>query len=217
MNGLILDNYYKTISSMKFFAPVIFIASVFFLTTGNYTILEIFVCISITILSIPAVSSMRKDSEVNWNRYELTLPVTRKEIIQCKYICYLSWVAVGTIIAMLVTALGFLIHNNIFFILQDIVTLFSLGIGISLMVGTLFFPMIYLFGSDKSEVILAISVLGGIGLIVFFIWLLNVVAPVEYPSTTQFFLRISIFIIMCLLALMLSYLGTYKIFKQKEY
>ena len=144
---------------MKLFAFFVLIAAIALLVTGDCTIMELFVYISITALSATAVSSMRKDAEAKWNKYELTLPIKRKGIIKCKYLSYLFWVLIGTVIAVIFTGLAVFIHGNVFFAygFQDTISLFALGIGIAVMVGALFYPMAYLFGADKSETLLVVS------------------------------------------------------------
>lgn len=215
MKGLFFDNFYKTISSMTLFAFLILVAAIALLITGNYTILELFVYVSITALSANAVSSMRKDADAKWNKYELTLPVTRKEIIKCKYASYLFWVFVGTIIAAVITALAVIIHGNIFFAygFRDVISLFSLGIGIAVMVGALFFPMAYVFGADRSETLLVISVIGSVGLAVLLVWLVNQVNSEVVP----YYPRLVIFVLAYILLYFVSYIITRSIYNKKEF
>ena len=67
MKGLFLDNFYKTIGSMKLFAFIVLAGGVCVLVTGNGTILELFVYLAITALSVNGISGMRKDAEVKRN------------------------------------------------------------------------------------------------------------------------------------------------------
>jgi len=213
MKGLFLDNFYKTINNMKLFAILVFAVAIALLVTGNDTIMELFVYISITALSVNAVSSMRKDADAKWNKYELTLPVTRKDIIKCKYISYLFWVLIGTGIAAVFTGLAVLIHGNVFFVFgsRDVISLFALGIGIAMMVGALFYPMSYLFGIDKSETLLVVSVIGGVGLAVFLIWVIN------RGEVLNYYPRLGIFVLTYILIFAASYLFTRSIYIKKEF
>lgn len=213
MKGLFLDNFYKTISSMKLFGLLVLIVAIILLAIGDYNTLPLFVYISITALSVNAVSSMRKDADAKWNKYELVLPVTRKDIIKCKYLSYLFWVLIGTVIAAIFISLAVLIHGNIYFAygFRDVFTLFAFGIGIAVIVGALFYPMAYLFGVDKSETLLVISVIGSVGLAVLLTWLINQVdALIYYPG-------LGVFVLAYILIYLASYLVTGSIYNKKEF
>ncbi len=223
MKGLILDNFYKTINSMKLFVLFVIGAGIALLVTGNDTLLELFVYIAITALSVTALSGMRKDSDAKWNKYELTLPVTRKHIISSKYISYLFWVFAGTVIALVFTGLVVIIHGNVFvYGFRDVFriwisgyfSLFTLGIGIAVMVGALFYPLAYLLGADKSETLLVISVISSVGLAIFLIWLANrgIGSEAEY-----YYMRLGAFILTCFLMYLASYFIAHSIYKNKEF
>ena len=217
MKGLFLDNFYKTFNSAKLFMFVILAAGIVLLITGNAaTILQLFVYISITALSAIAVSGMRKDSEAKWDKYEITLPVTRKDIIKCKYLSYLFWVSIGVIISVVFTFVAYLIHGNIFFAfgLRDVLSLFALGIGIAVIVGSLFFPMAYVFGVNKSEALLVISVIAGVGLAAYLIWLLNTIFDAE---VTNYYLILGVFVLTYCFMFVVSYLVTLKIYGKKNF
>lgn len=213
MKGLFLDNFYKTIGSIKLFAFLVFAVGVAALLTGNDTILELFVYIAITALSVNGISSMRKDADVKWNKLELTLPVRRSDIVKSKYLSYLFWVLTGIVIAAIFTALAVAIHGNVFFAygFRDISSLFTLGTGIALLVGALFYPLAYLLGIDKSETLLVISVIGGVGLAVFLIWMVNL------NGTLSYYTRLGIFALIIALIFCISYLFTKIIYRGKEF
>lgn len=213
MKGLFLDNFYKTIGSMKIFAFLVFAAGAAVLITGNDTLLELFVYIAITALSVNGISSMRKDADVKWNKLELTFPVRRNDIVKIKYISYLFWVLTGLVIASIFTALAVVIHGNLFFVygLRDIISLFTLGTGIALLVGALFYPLAYLLGIDKSETLLIISVIGSVGLAVIFIWMVNQMGILNH------YIRLGIFGLIYISLFYLSYQFTKIIYRRKEF
>lgn len=213
MKGLFLDNFYKTIGNMKIFAFLVLAAGTAVLITGNDTLLELFVYIAITALSANAIASMRKDADVKWNKLELTLPVTRSDIVKSKYISYLFWVLTGLVIAAVFTALAVAIHGDMFFVYgrRDTISLFTLGTAIALMVGALFYPLAYLFGIDKSETLLVISVIGSVGLAIFFIWVTNLI------ETLSYYTRLGIFALIIVIMFCISYLLTNVIYREKEF
>ncbi len=213
MKGLFLDNFYKTIGSIKLFAFLVLAVGIAALVTGNATILELFIYIAITALSVNGVTGMRKDADVKWSKLELTLPVKRSDIIKSKYISYLFWVLIGIVTASIFTALAVVIHGNVFFVygFRDLSSLFTLGTAIALMAGALFYPMAYLFGVDKSETLLVVSVIGSIGFAIFFIWIVNLDEMLGYYT------RLSIFAFIAILIFLISYIITNIIYRRKEF
>lgn len=213
MRGLFLDNFYKTVGSMKLFACFVLAVGFAVLITGNATVLELFVYTAITALSVNGVVGMRKDADVKWDKLELTLPVRRGDIVKSKYISYLFWVLTGFMIAVVFTVLAVVIHGNVFFVygFRDITSLFTLGTAIALLVGALFYPMAYLFGIDKSETLLVVSVIGSVGLAVLFIWMVNLNGALGY------YMRLGVFASIVVALFGISYAVTRVVYGGKEF
>lgn len=113
------------------------------------------------------------------------------------------WIIVGTLFVGIVTGLSYMIHGFSFDQFSGILSLFILGISISLFMGAIFIPMIYLTGEDKIVVFLIISLLCAVGIAAM---LFNI------P------LFGNVIIITCaLLLFIVSYPLTISIFKRKEY
>ncbi|MDD2971943.1 MAG: ABC-2 transporter permease [Lachnospiraceae bacterium] len=205
MKGLLINNFYSSIGNIKLFLTIVLAVAAIVLVTGNPTAQELFVYITITALSINAVVSSRKDAISNWNKFEITMPVRRTDIIKSKYLSYIFWLGVGTGLALAVTMVTMLVHG----IGNDIYSMFALGIGISLFVGALFFPIAYLVGTDKSETVLIISVLVAITLAVLILNVLN-------QFISYFIVRMAAFITIYILFFAFSYVITLRIYAKKE-
>lgn len=211
MKGLFLNNFYSSIGNIKLFLIIVLTVAVTVLVTGNPTALELFVYIATTALSVNAVVSSRKDAVSNWNKFEITMPVQRKDIVQSKYLIYVFWLAAGVILALAVTSVTMFIHGNRSLLdgMSNFYSMFVLGIGISLFTGALFFPVACLAGIDKSETILIISVLLAIGLTVLILYGLN-------QFISNFVVRMAAFIIIYLVFFAASYVLTLGIYSKKE-
>lgn len=216
MKGLILDNFYKTLGGMKMFGVLVLAAGIVMMITGNQTILELFVYISITAISAGAVSSMRKDAEAKWDKYEITLPVKKNDIVKSKYFSYAGWLITGFVTAVILVSAAVLIHGNVYFAygLRDVISLFTLSIVIALMVGAIFFPLAYLIGIDKSEVLLISSIICGVGSAFLMVGLVN---RWEIRDAFDFYLRAGILLMTSVLLFLLSYFITQTIFTKKEF
>jgi hypothetical protein len=213
MKGLLIDSFYKNIGIFKVMAFFTVTFSIFVMITGHETILTIFFIAIIVTLSATSVSNVRKDAEVKWDKFALTLPVRRDEIIMSKYIGYLFWIFAGVMVVIIVTALAVRIHGNVFFTyyLLDISNLIALGMGIALIAGALFFPLTYLLGVDKSEILLIISELSACSLAVFFVWLVNLFEKLSILT------RQGIFMLIVTVVFGISFIVTMKIYRRKEF
>lgn len=211
MKGLFLNNLYSSIGNIKLFMMIVFTVAAAVLVTGNPTAQELFVYITITALSINSVVSSRKDAVSNWNKFEITMPVRRNDVIKSKYLTYLFWLAVGVGIALVVTVVTMLIYRNSNLLngMSNFNSMFVLGIGISLFTGALFFPIAYIVGIDKSETILIISLLLAIGLAILILNVLN-------QFIFDFHVRMAIFIIIYILFFAVSYILTLGIYAKKD-
>lgn len=211
MKGLFLNGFYATIGNIKLFLWIVLAVGAFLLATGNPTLQELFVYITITALSGNGVISARKDAVSKWNKYEITMPVRRKEIVQCKYLSYLFWVFASTVLAGLVTAAAMLIHGDSFLAIggAGLASMFALGIGIAVLTGGFFYPLSYLFGVEKSETALIISILAAMG---FAIVSLNLLHTLHFT----FSLRMGAFIAAYMLLFVCSYALSLLLYSKKE-
>lgn len=82
--------------------------------------------------------------------------------------------------------------------------------------GAIFFPLFYLGGDERSEMLLVISLLGAIGI---FLGLTSFVNALFGPEQTAVQILISavILLICSITAFLLSVPTTYHIFKRKDY
>lgn len=98
----------------------------------------------------------------------------------------------------------------------DIFLLFVAGVGISLFMGAIFFPLFYIGGEERNEVSLVISLLGGVGLVMGLTALVN--APFPAPMTQAQILFGGAMIIGCALAAFgISCPVATCIYRRKEY
>ena len=85
----------------------------------------------------------------------------------------LIWLFVGMAFAGAVVGLSWLLHGFPFDRNTDILLLFAAGVGISLLMVAIFFPLFYLTGEERSEVVLGISLLAAILIFMGLVSLIN--------------------------------------------
>lgn len=166
--------------------------------------------------SFNSIASLRKESNGKWSKYKLTTPVKRSTIVQSYFLSLFLWLVVGMVFAGIGAALSVMLHGFSFDRNTDIFMLFVAGVGISLLMGAIFFPLFYMGGEERNEVFLVISLLCGIGLVMGLTTLVNTLFP--SPMTTmQILLGGAVIFVCALLAFVISCPITAYIFYQKEY
>lgn len=127
--------------------------------------------------SLTAVASLRKENATNWNKYKLKAPVKRSDIVKSHFINLILWLVAGMGFAGIAVALSVMLHGFPFNRNTSIFMLFVVGIGISLFMGAVFFPLFYLGGEERNEVFLVISLLCGVAIIMGLTALINTLFP----------------------------------------
>lgn len=112
-------------------------------------------------LGMFAVATFNYDESAKADKYILTLPLTRKEIVLSKYVLVICSTTIGSIIGMIASGITtFAISKQI----PDIAELISFGLGAILGIGiveSIQIPCIYKYGAEKGR--LQIFIIAGIG------------------------------------------------------
>ena len=219
MTGLLKNNFYGALGSAKILLAVFLAVGIGLLISANHTLLNIYGLVTATVFSFNAVSGFRKEASTKWNKYELTAPVRRKDIVKSRYINHIIWIGAGLLLSAVFIGLTILFHGNNYFYyeVRDPLTLFSMSVGASLFMGTLFYPAVYFFGTDRSEIMIILSLLGAIGLTFGTIWVINAGHDFSSLSDAKYFLCLAFFLGVAVVSFILSYFLTNFIYRRKEY
>lgn len=217
MKGLLKNNFYATLSNAKVFAAIMLLLGIFVVAMDNKipSLIIGYMLLAMIGFSLNSIASLRKESATKWSKYKLTTPVKRSAILQSYFLSLLLWLIVGMVFAGIGVALSIMLHGFPFDKDTDVFMLFVIGVGISLFMGAIFFPLFYLGGEERNEVFLIISLLCGIGIVMGLSTLINTLFP---KMTAPQLICGGIAILACsLLVYVLSYPLTVSIFKKKEY
>lgn len=214
MKGLFKNNFFAVCSNIKIFSALMFLLGIFVAAVISPALLIGYGLLSIVGFSVIAITSIKKEFVSKWGKYKLTLPINRANIVKSYYISQLIWLIAGIIFAGTSISLSWVLHGCPFDNNIDTLSVFTLGICISLFTGAFFFPLFYLGGEEKSEVSLVISLLCGIGITLGIISTLNLYLA---PGLTAILLGNVILVVCSLLMFALSYPLTVSIYKKKEY
>lgn len=214
MKGLFKNNLLTVYSNAKVFSIFMLVLGIFVIAVVSPSLLIGYVLLSIVGFSVIAVTSIKKEFVSKWGKYKLTLPVIRATIVKSYFICQLIWLLVGTLYSGIAVCLSWALHGCPFDNNIDVVSIFALGISISIFTGAFFFPLFYLSGEENCDVFLVISLLCGIGVVLGLISVLNLYLS---PGITTILISAAVLVICSLLVFALSYPLTVSIYGKKEY
>ncbi len=157
MKGLLLKELYGfyAIGKSLLLIPVV-ILGLFLLKGEGVTLYALFSILPpvVSLISIIlATSSINMDSASKWNSYAVTLPVSRRQIIQAKY---LICIGAGCLIQILVLILRLAFSGGegwTGILVESLVTM-----GVQVVPVSILFPLMIRFGPEKSRLILALIV-----------------------------------------------------------
>lgn len=217
MKGLIKSNLYTALLNAKVFFVTMVLLGVFAIATDAGSPILI-ICLLSVMIGCPFISleSVGLESTSKWSKYKLTAPVKRSDIVKSLYLSLLLWLSAGVVFVGISTALSALLYGYPFDRNTDVFMLFVAGIGISLFMGAVFFPLFFLVGEERNGFFLLVSILCGIGVVMGISSLINSLFP--NGMTTRQSLLGGIAVLACAaLAFALSCPLTVYLFQRKEY
>jgi hypothetical protein len=214
MKGLLKNNFLTVYSNAKVFSIFMLILGIFVVAVISQPLLIGYVLLSMVGFSVNSITSIKKEFISKWGKYKLILPVKRAAIVKSYFISQLIWLLVGILYAGIVISLSWALHGCPYDNRIDVVSIFALGISVSIFTGAFFFPLLYLGGEERCDVFLVISLLCGIGVVLGIISVLNLYLA---PGVTTILLSAAILLLSSLLVFALSYPLTVGIYGKKEY
>lgn len=218
MRGLLRNNFYTALPNVKVFTGIAVLLGAFVVAMDNAvpSLIIGYALLVIIGFSLISIASVRKESAAKWGKYKLTTPVKRTDIVLSFFMSQLLWLFAGIVFAGLGVALSVALHGYPFDRSTDVFMLFVVGTGISLFMGAIFFPLHFLGGEERSEVMMVVSLLGGIGMMMGLSSLINRVYSGN--MTSRQIILSGIFITACsAAAFAASFPVTAGVFRKKEY
>ncbi|WP_342715272.1 ABC-2 transporter permease [Bacillus paramycoides] len=160
MKGLLLTNYYLVYRTFFMFMGIAIVGSGFVFYFGNASMYRLIATLIILFATIPALEVIKYERKSGYEKYVLTLPVTRTNIVQSHYLFYFLVVIIGTLLSYGI----FYVHGFVSDTPIDdgIFKSVSLGTFIILNAGAIAYPLLYVFGAEKSDAITIGGACGGL-------------------------------------------------------
>lgn len=212
MKGLIRKDLYYLKTSWKPLALSILIMGIFATKQGYGAILMIVVP---TFFGLSVMGCIQQDAQNKWYDYHKVLPLSLSKIVSSRYLAYLSFILLGSLIMLLygygvsvtmgITALG----KN-FSLWQGM----SMGIAIALGFAAFFLPATYYQKGEKMEVSMMISGFVSFGLVSLATKVLSLLGISLMDYVEHFFI---ILFCVSILAFLLSWVLSFVIYQKRAY
>ena len=207
MLGLMLTNYYQVYRSFLAYTGLAILVSGIMLYFSDENMHRISAMLIILFVAMPATEVIKIEGKTGYDKYKLTLPISRSDVVQSHYFFYL-----------IVAVIGVLVSSGFFYIydlistspVSKIFNIVSFGAFIVLVAGAIVYPLLYIFGSEKSDAIVIGGAMGGlfatftlqgfVGFIIERIPLENI-DPSLYASSVYIVLGIIIYILSYFIAI----------------
>lgn len=156
MKGLIISNLLSTRGSLKVLLFLTMVGSIAGLLTNPMAMQSIVAFAIISVFPMVYIQCYQKHSKSNWDKIELIMPVKRNSIVLAKYICFLIFLFMGCLIAGAYIFVSNLVIGNVAIWDTTLTNLMLLFTSIMVCAGTFFYPLIFKFGGERAESVLAI-------------------------------------------------------------
>ena len=222
IKGLLKKDLYNLSSYKSSLIIMILFCGIAIIGTKAINYASIIIC---TIVGMISLSTFSYDEIAKSNKYILTLPTDRKEIIKAKYILAIGATILGGILGLLITIIVVNVMN--YLRPEDIINIDYEGLivstiggmwGISL-IQSIQIPSIYKWGAEKGRIqmfillFILVAVVIGIGFLI-----MKANFNMDIKAINSFMNKFGIMILVALMIIMyyISYNISYKIYKNKE-
>lgn len=224
MTGLVLTNFYMVYRSLIIYmVGAIVTGAILFMYIGDDTFFgidaEFFVPRIIFLLSIlPAFEVLKVAAKSGYDKYVLTFPVRIGTIVKSQYIFLAFITVVGIMVALgalyIFSLLSWISLDIILY--QEVISMFTIFI----LTGSVTFPLIYLFGTAKSDIFVLLTFFASYYVVGLISKVMQYIAGLMNINLLKFNILIGfsvIFILIGLLIYILSYYCSVTINKKKEF
>ena len=222
IKGLIKKDLYNLSSYKTSLIIVIIFCGIAIIGTGNINLGPIIIC---TIIGMISLSTFSYDEISKSNKYILTLPTNRKEIVKEKYILLIGATILGGILGFLLTiiianVLNYIGTGNLISIDYEslVITTIAGMWGIAL-IQAIQIPSIYKWGAEKGRIqmfILLFILILAIAFIGFGVAKLGLNINIEMIENFMNNFGLILLIALMIIMYFISYKISYKIYSRKE-
>ncbi|OMF63961.1 ABC-2 transporter permease [Paenibacillus sp. FSL R5-0766] len=213
MNGLLLTSYYLVYRSSFLYTGLAILLSVIILTFADASMHRLVALLNILLMVMSALDVIKFEGKSGYDKYVLTLPVSRSTIVQSHYLFYFLVVIYGVILSYSIFYIYDLVSGTPINEMSDSI---FFGIFAVLLTGAINFPLYYIFGPEKSDSITLGSVGGAILITIVSQSLVGYVASFFNPNNPDLLAPI-IYLIFGVIVYIVSLWSAILIYRRKEF
>ncbi len=161
MKGLIIKDF---LNMKRYLRNVLIILVVYFgifIPSHNFNVLIGVVMIMCSMLVITSISY---DDAAKWDKFALTMPLTKRDIVLAKYMLALVFIFGGALITIIVLFATGLVIDTI--PLMEILSLVAVMFALGLIFESLILPLIFKYGVERARLLMILCLLVPSGLVV---------------------------------------------------
>lgn len=174
MKGLIKKDFYLIMKEIPVLCFVIIGAGG---ALANLTSPLIFVIAAAVIFSTATLTTIQNDKATSWNKFSITLPVSKQQIVIEKYVVYAVLVVFGILAGSIISIPIAIGMGN--FQMNTYFSTVLIGLSLALISGSFSIPCSYIFPVEKNVLIVSLSALGTIGISFLIMILTNLILSIE--------------------------------------
>lgn len=171
MKGLIRNNFYSMESNMKMAFVIAALLALTPLLVKNPVFLPMIIAIQIFVFVANTGTSLHADETAKWNKYEITLPIKRSTVIGAKYVTFAILIFCGLLMSVITFAFAGV--SELVLNMNTIIWGYEYGVILAMTTTALMYPMMLKFGTEKSELIMLVSVGMVVGMMLFVAMILS--------------------------------------------
>ena len=153
MWGLIRKDLYSLSSSVKSIVLLMIVFGVIFIPqSGGFA----FISVTVFIMASLVISTISLDNAVMWDKYALTLPLSRQDIVKSKYVLLLLLSIIGAVIGLVACAIYETVVNE-----NSLAEMLQMGLLMATMAVAIFsivLPIIYKYGVEKARMLMVLCI-----------------------------------------------------------
>ena len=209
MKGLILKDFYTTLSYGRTILFYLVIFGGFSIFTGNSSYASI---MSVVLVMSITLSCFTYDEFYHWERYAAASPLSRRQIVAARYLFFLLLAAASVAVSLALMCLTRVFHPQ--FLIADAVAALLSAVFADITLFALVIPVIYKVGSQKARNFM-ILVFGLVFLLI--IGLAYSPIPVfEHLGRIPLPILVPAGVLACTALIFLSFLASAAVFQKKE-
>lgn len=160
MIGLIIKDMYSMKSLRQSFLFIIVLYSFIGVMGKNTSVVTGMI---IVVMSMMTLTTFSYDDASKWDKYALSLPITRKDLVLSKYISAFLFTLLGSVVSVLLNIVIVAIKHN-FRLSESFIVVYSVSM-VAILLLSLVIPIVFKFGVEKARLAMFVAVLIPTGLV----------------------------------------------------